>query len=54
MSKLQIGAIFELIEKLNALKEANAPEAEIEKLADDISDLQMNVVIGDLDDEGYE
>ena len=52
MSKLQIGAIFDLIEKLNALKEAGASEAEIEKLADDIGDLQMCVAIGDLEDEG--
>lgn len=52
MSKLQLGAIFELIERLNALKASGAPESEIEKLADDIGDLQMNVVIGDLEDEG--
>ena len=54
MSKLEIAAIFNLIEKLNVLKEKGAPEAEIEKLADDIGGLQINVVIGDLEDEGYE
>jgi|688.fasta_scaffold367556_2 hypothetical protein len=51
MSKIQIGAIFELIERLNDMKARGAPEEEIEKLADDIGDLQMNVVIGELEDE---
>jgi hypothetical protein len=54
MSKLEIAAIFNLIEKLNVLKEKGAPKAEIENLSEEIGNLQMNVIIGDLDDESYE
>jgi hypothetical protein len=51
MSKLEIAAIFNLIEKLNVLKEKGAPEAEIENLSEEIGNLQMNSIIGDLFDE---
>ena len=59
MSKeLEIGAIFKLIDKvdklnkLNEMEEMGAAPKDIEKLQDDIADLQMNAFLGDLFDEG--
>ena len=49
--ELKIGAIFRLIDKLSEMKANGASEAEIEKLQDDIGDLQMNAIVGDLFDE---
>lgn len=52
MSKeLEIGAIFRLIDKLNEMKEMGAAPKDIEDLEDDIGNLQMNSIMGDLFDE---
>ena len=52
MSKeLEIGAIFRLIDKLNEMKEMGAAPKDIENLEDDIGNLQMNSIMGDLFDE---
>lgn len=49
--EVEIGAIFRLIEKLNEMKEMGAAPKDIENLEDDIGNLQMNSIIGDLFDE---
>ena len=52
MSKeLEIAAIFKLIDKLNEMKEMGAAPKDIEDLEDDIGNLQMNAIVGDLFDE---
>jgi hypothetical protein len=52
MSKeLEIGAIFRLIDKLNEMKEMGAAPKDTEDLEEEISNLQMNVLVGDLFDE---
>jgi hypothetical protein len=49
--EVEIDAIFRLIEKLNEMKEMGAAPKDIENLEDDIGNLQMNSIIGDLFDE---
>jgi len=49
--EVEIAAIFRLIEKLNEMKEMGAAPKDIENLEDDIGNLQMNSIIGDLFDE---
>ena len=50
--KTELSTILELVERLKAMQESGAPEEEIEKLSDDIGGLQMNLIVGDLFDEG--
>ena len=50
-SKTEINAVFRMLSELDEKKAQNAPLSEIEKLQDDIGDLQMNILIGDLADE---
>lgn len=52
MSKeLEIKSIFRLIDKLKEMEEMGAAPKDIEQLQDDIGELQMNVLIGELFEE---
>ena len=44
----ELATILRLIEQLKQLQSSGASEEEIEKLQDDIGDLQMNLTVGDL------
>ena len=48
---MEVDAIFKLIDKLNEMKEMGAAPKDVEALEDEISNLQMNAVIGNLFDE---
>lgn len=53
-NKLELDAIFKLIDKvdklnkLNEMEEMGAAPKEIEKLQDEILNLQMNYIVGDM------
>ena len=49
--KVEVSTILKLVEKLNEMKELGAAPKDIENLEDDIGNLQMNVIVGDLLDE---
>jgi len=51
MSSLKTNNIFNLINKLEKMKSMGAAPKDIEKLEDDIGDLQMNSVLGDIFEE---
>jgi hypothetical protein len=47
----QLAAVLKLIERLNEMRSEGCSEEEMDKLSDEISSLQMNLIVGSLFDD---